>query len=141
MDHTAVLTAAERSILLAVAGRIVPASATKTDADRAAMLALVDDTLLSRTSQMQRQFRLFLRVLRWAPVVRYLRPLDYLDGPRQDAALRWFQNHPLQVIRGGFWGVRTLVLLGFYGRPDIGPSIGYTPSSNGNAVLHARARR
>lgn len=141
MDHTPVLTAAERSILLAVAARIVPASAFMTDADRATMLGLVNDTLSSRTSQMQRQFRLFLRVLRWAPFVRYLRPLDRLDGPRQDGALRWFQDHPFQVLRGGFWGVRTLVLLGFYGRPDIGPSIAYTPSSKGNAVLHARARR
>jgi len=73
-------------------------------------VALIDGTLASRTPAMRRQLRLFLAALRWLPFLRYLRPLDRLDGRRQDAALRWFQNHPLQLIRGGFWGVRTLVL-------------------------------
>ena len=105
------------------------------------MMALVEGTLASRTPAMRRQFSLFLRVLRWLPFLRHLRPLDRLGGERQDAALRWFQDHPLQIIRGGFWGVRTLLLLGHYGQPAVGASIGYTPSTDGNAVLHARARR
>ena len=127
--------------MLAIAPRIVPASAEATPEARDAMMALIEGTLASRTPAMRRQFRLFLRVLRWLPLVRYLRPLDCLDGARQDAALRWFQDHPVQVIRGGFWGVRTLVLLGYYGQPANGPSISYTPSVDGNAMLHARARR
>jgi len=137
----AALTGSERSFLLAIAPRIVPASAPLTTASGDAMLALIEETLASRTPAMRRQFRLFLRVLRWLPFLRYLRPLDRLDGARQDAALRWFQDHPAQVIRGGFWGVRTLVLLGWYGQPGNGPSIAYTPSFDGNAILHARARR
>jgi len=135
------LTAAERSFLLAIAPRIVPASAQMTPEARAAMLALIEDTVASRAPAMRRQLHVFLAVLRWSPVLRYLRPIDRLDGGRQDAVLRWFQAHPLQVIRGGLWGVRTLVLLGVYGRPDAGPSIAYMPSTDGNAVLHARARR
>ena len=127
--------------MLAIAPRIVPASAGMTSEARDAMMALIEGTLASRTPAMRRQFRLFLRVLRWLPLVRYLRPLDRLNGARQDAALRWFQDHPVQVIRGGFWGVRTLVLLGYYGQPANGPSISYTPSVDGNAMLHARARR
>jgi hypothetical protein len=112
-----------------------------TPAARHAMLSLIDGTLASRTPAMRRQFRLFLLAMRWLPCLRYLRPLDRLDGARQDAALRWFQDHPLQVVRGGFWGVRTLLLLGFYGQPATAPLIAYTPSTDGNAVLHARARR
>ena len=137
----AALTGPERAFLLAIAPRIVPASAQMTPAARDAMVALIDETMASRTPAVRRQFRLFLRVLRWLPFLRHLRPLDRLDGARQDAALRWFQDHPWQIIRGGFWGVRTLVLLGCYGRPDNGPVISYTPSNDGNAVLHARARR
>jgi hypothetical protein len=137
----AALTPAQRAFLLAIAPRIAPASSPLTPAAGAAMLSLIEGTLASRTPAMQRQFALFLRVLRWLPCLRYLRPLDRLDGARQDAALRWFQNHPLQVVRGGFWGVRTLLLLGYYGQPATGPSIAYTPSVDGNAVLHARARR
>jgi hypothetical protein len=135
------LTTTEQRLLVLLAARVVPASATLAGADRAAMLALIDDTVASRAPALRRQLHLFLGVLRWAPALRFLRPIDRLDGARQDAALRWFERHRLQVIRGGFWGVRTLVLLGFYGRPDVGPSIAYTPSQNGNAILHARARR
>jgi hypothetical protein len=137
----AALTAPERALLLAIAPRIVPPSAVLTPEAREAMLALIDRTLGSRTPAMVRQARAFLLLLRWLPAVRYLRPLDRLDGPRQDAALRWFQDHPLQLFRGGFWGVRTLVLLGYYGQPAHHASIGYAPSPDGNAVLHARARR
>jgi hypothetical protein len=135
------LTASQRAFLLAIAPRITPLSTPMTPAAGDAMLALIDGTLASRTPAMRRQFSLFLRVLRWLPCLRYLRPLDRLDGVRQDAALRWFQDHPLQIIRGGFWGVRTLLMLGHYGQPDVGASIAYTPSTDGNAVLHARARR
>jgi len=55
--------------------------------------------------------------------------------------LRWFQNFPVQLIRSGFWGVRTLVMMSYYGRPDVAALVGYHPSDEGNAVLHARARR
>jgi hypothetical protein len=136
----AALTGSDRAFLFAIAPRIVPAIAEMTPAGRDAMVALIEGTLASRPPATVRQFRLFLRVLRWLPMLRHLRPLDRLDGPRQDAVLRGFQDHPRQIIRAGFWGVRTLVLLGYYGQPGTGPSISYTPSIDGNAVLHARAR-
>jgi len=139
--RVAALTETQFAFLLAIAPRIVPAAAELSDAPRRAMLGLIEETLASRTPAMRRQLRLFLVAMRWLPCLRYLRPLDRLDGARQDAALRWFQDHPLQIIRGGFWGVRTLVLLGYYGQPGTGPSIAYAPSADGNAVLHARARR
>ena len=137
----AALTGPQRDFLLAIARRIVPASAQMTPAARDAMVALVEGTLASRAPAMRRQLRLFLLALRWLPFLRYARPLDRLDGASQDAALRWFQDHPLQIVRGGFWGVRTLLLLGYYGQPAAGASIAYTPSLDGNAVLHARSRR
>ena len=135
------LTPSNQRFVLAVAARVVPASVTYSDADRAACLRLVDETLASRPAAMQRQFATFLRVLRWAPALRYGHPLDRLEPSDQDRVLRWFQRCPLQRVRSGFWGVRTLVLIGCYGRPDAGPAMGYTPSRDGNAVLHARARR
>ena len=137
----AALTDSERAFLLAIAPRIVPAAAHLTPEARDAMVALIEGTLASRTPATRRQFNLFLRAMRWLPFLRYLAPLDRLDAARQDAALRWFQDHPVQAVRGGFWGVRTLLLLGYYGQPAHGPSIAYIPSPGGNAILHARTRR
>jgi hypothetical protein len=135
------LSKSQRAFLLTVAARLVPWSDELQPAGRDTLLNLVGATLATRPAAMQRQFALFLGVLRWAPVVRYLRPFERLDGTRQDAVLRWFQDCPLALIRSGFWGVRTLVFLGCYGQPGVGASIAYTPSADGNAILHARARR
>jgi hypothetical protein len=130
-----------RAFLFTLASRMVPWSVNLTPDRREALLRLIGDALATRPPAMQRQFGLFLGVLRWAPVVRYLRLFDRLDGERQDAVLRWFQDCPLALIRSGFWGVRTLIFLGCYGHPDAGAAIAYTPSTDGNAVLHARSRR
>ena len=135
------LSDARRAFLLTLAARLVPWSCHLTPDRRNALLDLIANTLASRPPAVQRQFGLFLGVLRWAPALRYLRRLDRLDAPRQDAVLRWFQDCPAALIRSGFWGVRTLVFLGCYGHPDAGAAIAYTPSKDGNAVLHARARR
>jgi hypothetical protein len=135
------LSAPRCAFLFSLASRIVPWSVTLTPDRQDAFLGLIGDALAARPPAMQRQFGLFLSALRWAPVVRYLRPFDQLDGQRQDAVLCWFQDCPLALVRSGFWGVRTLIFLGCYGHPDAGARIAYTPSIDGNAVLHARARR
>lgn len=135
------LTESRRAFLVVLAARIVPWSADLEPARREAMLALIDRTLASRPAAMQRQFGLFLTVLRWAPALRYLAVFDRLSPARQDAVLQWFQYCPVAIIRSGFWGVRTLIFLGCYGQPETAAAIGYTPTFDGNAVLHARARR
>jgi hypothetical protein len=128
-------------MLRLLAARLVPESAQFSCAGHDEMLALIDQALSDRPAAMQRQFSLFLRVLRWAPVARYGRTLDHLAPEQQDSVLRWFQDFPAQLIRSGFWGVRTLVMMSYYARPEVGASIGYRPSADGNAVLHARSRR
>jgi hypothetical protein len=128
----------QRAFLLTVARRLVPEAAALTPAAQAEFLDLVEDGLSMRSAAMQRQFSLFLSVVRWAPVVRFGRRLDLLDGERQDAALRWFQNAPVQLLRSGFWGMRTLVYLGYYGRPGAASLVAYRPSTRGNSFLHDR---
>jgi hypothetical protein len=130
-----------RTVFEAIAARVVPVSATLAPGDRDVMFALVDQTLASRPAATIRQLELFLTLLRWAPLLRYGRRFETLAPARQDAVLRAAQDAPLQLLRSGFWGVRTLAYLGYYGRPDVYPSIGYTPTTDGLAVLHARHRR
>ena len=132
------LTGPLRDLFLALAARIVPES-TSLDAEAyGRMLALVEEALSTRPARTVRELALFLRVLRWLPALRYGRPLDRLGPAAQDAALRWFQDSPVTLFRKGFWGVKTLVYLGYYGRPEAASSIGYRPSTNGNRFLHAR---
>lgn len=133
-----ILTNGQRKFLLTIARRIVPESSALTPGEQAQFLDLVEDGLSLRTRSTQRQFTLFLSVVRWAPVLRHGRRLDRLDESRQDGVLRFLQDAPLQIVRSGFWGLRTLILLGYYGRPEVGPSIGYRPTRRGNDLLHGR---
>jgi hypothetical protein len=70
-------------------------------------------------------------------VTRFGRPFDRLAPARQDAVLRWFQDAPVRRLRQGFWGVKTLIYMGYYLRADIGAEIAYHPSRSGNDRLHA----
>jgi len=122
-------------IIGTLAPRIAPGVTQLDERGRGEFLRLVEEAVDSRTALVQRQISLFLSVLRWAPVLRWGAPLDRLDAARQDAALKWFHSCPVPLLRSGFWGVKTLVLLGYYGQPEIGPSLGYRPEKNGNKWL------
>lgn len=135
------LSTTQRAVLQSIAPQIVPGAGALTAAQLDAMLDLIDVALADRTPDVRRQFDVFLAVLRWLPIVRFGRRLDALAPAQQVAVLRYVQDCPVQLIRCGFWGVRTLILLGYYGRSDAAAAIGYAPTTNGNAVLHARAQR
>ena len=119
-----------RPIFRAVITTIVP-GAEDLDEPRWAMLEeLVEDALRNRP-ETHRQLRLLLRVIQWLPVFRYGRSFSSLDLPRRERFLFYLQDHPIQLIRTGFWGLRTLALLGYYGRPEAAQAVGYTPDFRG----------
>ncbi len=125
-------------LLLAIGGRVAPGLRTLDAAARDRAIAIVERAVAARPRALQRQLGLFLGIVGWSPVLRYGRRFDRLDPGRQDAVLRWFQHAPIAAFRRGFWGVKTLVYMGYYGRPEIGDEVGYHPSRDGNAILHAR---
>jgi hypothetical protein len=130
-----------RQFFLAIAARIVPETAALDEGARERGLLLIEDLLASRPARMRRELAMFLLLVRWLPAWRHGRPLDWLAPADQDMALAWFQNAPVALVRKGFWGVKTLVFLGYYGRPEIGETIGYRPTTNGNRRLGAAANR
>jgi len=99
----------------------------------ARMLGIVDAALQDRDPGTRKQLGTFLSIIRWTPVVRFGRPLDRLAPERRDATLRWFQDCPVGVLRKGFWGLKTLVFMGYYGRPECWAEIGYAPEFDGRA--------
>ncbi|OFW04114.1 MAG: hypothetical protein A3H96_26535 [Acidobacteria bacterium RIFCSPLOWO2_02_FULL_67_36] len=122
--------------LLCVGERIAPGITELDEAGHARVSAMIQHALDRRRPALRRQLAIFLAVLRWSPVLRYGRRFDRLTPARQDAVLRWFHDAPLAPLRQGFWGVRTLIYMGYYGRPEVAEAIGYRPSRTGNAFLH-----
>jgi hypothetical protein len=45
--------------------------------------------------------------------------------------LLYFQDHPFRLFRVGFWGLRALVMLGYYGQTATAEAIGYRPDARG----------
>ncbi len=110
---------------------VVPQAAQLDAAEWAELEALVEASLRRRPLALQRRLRLFLSFVEWAPVPRYGRRFSSLDPQRQERFLRWLETHRIDPVRLGFWGLRTLALLGYYGRRAAAEAIGYRPDPRG----------
>lgn len=115
----------------ALAVAIVPRAAALDEDGWRALETLVEEALASRPESMRRQLRVFVRALSWLPVLRHGRTFASLDARRRNAFLRSVERSPILLVRRGFWGLRTLVLLGYWGRPEAGRAIGYRAHPKG----------
>ncbi|MCU0232944.1 MAG: gluconate 2-dehydrogenase subunit 3 family protein [Thermoanaerobaculales bacterium] len=125
------LPPAEAELLRVLAARIVPETAGLDAAGIGRFLAIVDGALMDREPAVRRAFATFLRVLRRAPVLRYGRRFEKLPSERQDAFLAWLEDCPVGLLRAGFWGLKAMVFMGYYGQPETNALIGYAPASDG----------
>lgn len=98
--------------------------------------ALVRDSLRRRPAPLQRRLRLFMWLVQWAPLLRYGRPFTALDPARRARFLSRLESHPIGPFRIGFWGLRTLALLGYYGRGEAARAIGYRADPRGWEARH-----
>src|SRR5881296_1200705 len=114
-----------RDVFRALATSIVP-EATRLDAAQWDEVAsIVVRALAVRPPTVRRQLALYLALLEWLPVLRYGRRFSRLDAPQRARWLHRLQGAPLLLVRRGFWGIRTLILMGYYGRPSVAAEIGY----------------
>ena len=125
------------ALFLDVGRRVVPPLAGLLQADLDRFGAIVVAALAGRPPAIRRQFAVFLSAIRWAPVLRYGAPFTRLSAERKDEVLRWLMDAPFARLRSGFWGLRALVFMGYYGRPEAWPAVRYAPSFDGNGKLHA----
>ena len=87
--------------------------------------AIVEDALSKRPPGIRRQFAVFVRVLDFLPRLRWLRPFRRLHPDRRVRFLKAIQSSPVFLFRRGFWGLRTLVYMGYYGRPEGYAAVAY----------------
>jgi hypothetical protein len=120
-----------RGTFRAVAQTVVPEASALPPAEWQALEAIVDDALAERPARLRRQLRLLVRLIEALPVLRYGRGFTALDPGRRTAVLRALQDAPLLLLRRGFWGLRTLVLMGYYARPAAAAEIGYRADARG----------
>jgi hypothetical protein len=131
------LSVEQWSLVLAVGARLVPEVAALDERQQESFRAIVSDALAERSATMRRQLGVFLGLVERAPVVRFGARFTRLPVATQDRVLRWLQDAPIGLLRSGFWGMKALVLMGYYARPDAAAEVGWTPSFAGNEKLHA----
>ncbi|MGQ0765624.1 MAG: gluconate 2-dehydrogenase subunit 3 family protein [Gemmatimonadota bacterium] len=120
-----------RPVLRAVAETVVPESRYLDDDGWVSLEATVERALSRRGESVQKQLVLFLRAVDALPALRYGRRFRKLGYVRRAAVLRAFESSPLLVLRRGFWGLRTLIMMGYYYQPAIQDSIGYRAHREG----------
>ncbi|MBD3857823.1 MAG: hypothetical protein IFK92_15125 [Acidobacteria bacterium] len=42
-----------------------------------------------------------------------------------------------RILRKGFWGLKAMIFMGYYGQPETNEIVGYAPELDGRARLHA----
>ncbi len=129
MGQMSIFINSEKEFLGELARRIVPESASCNEREREEMFRIIEEAIAGRGKKVARQLSLFLYLLRL---------LFKIRRGKEDDLLGWFQNGPIPILRKGFWGLKTLIYLGYYGRPEVGPTIRYQPSFQGNEYLSKR---
>lgn len=122
-----------RPVFRAVARTVVPEARRLDDAAWAELEAVVEDALSDRPPPMRRQLRILLRAVEWAPVLRWGRRFTFLDHDRRRRLLAALQDAPALLLRRGFWGLRTLAFMGYYGRDAARREIGYDARLRGRS--------
>lgn len=120
-----------RDILRAIATTIVPEAKVLTEREWEDVERIIAAALSKRPPAIIRQVMLFLRVIQRLPLLRYGARFTALDDARRTRVLTWLQDNRVFLLRKGMWGLRTLILMGYYARPTAAQQIGYHASPAG----------
>lgn len=124
-DAARALLAPVRPTFRAVAATIVPATASLDEAGWRGLEAIVERALGERPPRMRRQLVAFIRLIDGLAIARHRRRFRSLDATRRIRLLEILQDSPVLLLRRGFWGLRTLVYMGWYAQPETARRIGY----------------
>ena len=118
----------------ALAITMVPDAATLDETAWRDVDASIARALAKRPAAVRRQLALFIRILDTLPLFRWGRRFHALGAARRARFLDAMQYSPIPLLRRGVWGLRTLVFLGYYARPDVQTALGYRATPRGWTV-------
>lgn len=109
----------------------IPETARATASEWSELEDVVRHALAVRPEPVRRQIRLFVRVIDLAALARHLHRFGALDHARATALLDGFAASRILLFRRGVWGLRTLVMMGWYTNSSVIASLGYRASAAG----------
>ena len=120
-----------RSLFRAIAATVVPEAIRLDEKGWLELEQIIGNALEARPAGLRRQLRLLIGALDVLPIFRYGRTFQGLDPSRRDRFLLGIQDAPLLLLRRGFWGLRTLIFMGYYGREEGRAETGYRADPRG----------
>lgn len=120
-----------RATFRAVATTVVPETEALDPGGWSALEQVVERALSTRPERLRRQVALFLRVIDLLPMVTHRSRFTHLAAPARTAVLGRLERSPLLLVRRGFWGLRTLVMMGYYTQPEVIARLGYRAHPDG----------
>ena len=120
-----------RAPFRALAVAMVPDAATLDEKAWRDMDASIAEALAKRPRAVRRQLALLIRVLDALPLLRWGRRFHALGAARRARFLDAMQYSPILLLRRGVWGLRTLVFLAYYTRPEVQATLGYRAAARG----------
>lgn len=123
-----------RATFRAVATTVVPETVALEPGAWAALETRVERALADQPDRVRKQLVTFVRLVELAPLAWFRRRFTNLDSERRTAALKRFERSRYALLRRGFWGLRTLIFLGYYSQPTVQLQLGYRAHPEGWAL-------
>ena len=120
-----------RGVFRAVAATVVPEAVRLDEKGWIELEQIIGAALEAKPDRLRRQLMLFIRALNVMPIFRYGLTFQGLDPTRRNLFLLGIQDAPLLLLRRGFWGLRTLIFMGYYGREEGRAETGYRADPRG----------
>lgn len=109
----------------------IPETARATEPEWRELEDVVRNALAARPPRVRRQIALFVRLIDLAARARHRHRFAALDPVRATSLLESFAASRMLLFRRGVWGLRTLVMMGWYTSPAVIAALGYRASAAG----------
>ncbi|HEX6133655.1 MAG TPA: gluconate 2-dehydrogenase subunit 3 family protein [Longimicrobiales bacterium] len=126
--------APHRATFRAFACTVVPEAERLDDAGWSEVERTIEGALAHRPAKLRRQLGLLLRAIEALARFRGGRGFSRLDAAARERFIDSLQRSPVLVVRRGIWGLRTLVLMGYYTRDEAMQAVGYRAHPHGWAA-------
>lgn len=120
-----------RELLRALAPAFVPEIEAASPEQWEALERTFEHAVAQRSLEVRRQLGLFLKLLELLGWLRFGRSLTRTTVPNRTGFLDRLSRSPVLMVRRGVWGLRTLIMMGWYTQPEVARAIGYRASREG----------
>lgn len=110
---------------------VVPEAEQLAEPQWAEVERIIEQQLAGRPPKMRRQLGLLIRVINALPLLTSGRRFTALAPDARLRLLDGLSRAPVLLLRRGIWGLRTLVMMGYYARPEGAAAIGYRADARG----------